>query len=297
MVTNFTIFITLRSNLIYISDDFKYGCTFCDQKFKWLTSLQLHTQSIHTQNKAQVECGHCFRRFTNQRTFERHQKIHKNVKYKCTLCEKVVSSRKDNIRRHIRHLHTEVDLSEMSEKIALIRDLKNIKNNSDDEMTISDSSHTKIGDVEGYILRESIEVARETCESTLQPPIINNRVNVIQSIGNPHKYKKPAVISVQETIIEQPHETLQENDSKTEPSLKKKRIVDKEPTTTFVGNSTAKLKYDPIQHYRKMLLGFSKDDDHPTPEGNIEEDDSSHKPQVFPVHWRKRTSQNFLFRR
>lgn len=294
------IFITLRSNLIYILDDFKYSCTFCDQKFKWLTSLQLHTQSIHTQNKTQVECGYCFKRFTNQRTFERHQRIHKNVKYKCTLCEKVVSSRKDNIRRHIRNLHTEVDISEMSGKIALIRDLKNIKNNSDDEITISDSSHTKIGDVEGFITRESIVVAGETCESTLQPPIINNRVNVIQSIGNPHKYKKTAVISVQETIIEQPetsqpHETLQENESKIEPSLKKKRIVDKE--TTAVWNSTAKLKYDPIQHYRKMLLGFSKDDDHPTHEGNIEEDDSSHKPQVFPVHWRKRTSQNFLFRR
>lgn len=295
MVTNFTIFITSWSNLVYISDEFKYTCTVCDQKFKWLTSLQLHAQSIHTQNKAQFECGHCFKRFFNRRTLERHQQIHKNVKYKCTLCEKVVSNRKDNIRRHIRHLHNEVDKSEMSKKIAIVRDLKNIENSSDNESTISDSSQTQVGDVDDDIICGNTEVVEETCESTSTQPVINNRVNVIQSIGNPLKYKNSVEIPFQQTILEQP-KTLQVNKSEIRLPPKKKPIDDKELNNS-VWNSTAKPKYDPIQHYRKMLLGFSRDDDHPTPEGSIEEDDSSQQTQVFPVHWRKRTSQNFLFRR
>lgn len=280
--------------LFQIPDEFKYKCSVCEQKFKWMTSLQLH-QTIHTQNKALVECSKCFKRFFNQRTLERHQRIHKNLKYKCTLCEKVVSNRKDNIRRHIRHLHTDVEKSEIADKIAMIRDAQNMQIDDDDDSTTSDPVYAQIDERVDDV--ETAEITPEALKQPSPPPVINNRVHVIQSIGNPNK-NQTAPPQVEQPPQSQPPEATkaQENELKLPP--KKKPIAEREPSSSSsVSLPTAKPKYDPIQHYRKILLGFSKDDDHPTHEETIEEDESEQEPQVFPVHWRKRTSQNFLFRR
>jgi hypothetical protein len=58
-----------------------------------------------------------------------------------------------------------------------------------------------------------------------------------------------------------------------------------------------KPKYDPIEHYRK-ILGITKDDDDDDDEP-ARIDESTHEEETTTpfIHWRKRTSQNFLFRR
>lgn len=280
MLNSFNIF----NNL----DEFKYKCTVCDQKFKWMTSLQLH-QTIHTQNKTLVECKQCRKRFFNQRTMERHQRIHKNLKYKCTICEKVVSNRKDNILRHLRHLHADVQKSELSSKIATVEDGStndlDADPDADDEVEDSSSSND--------VVIEMLEVV-ESPKAPTPPPLINNRVKVIQSIGNPLKHQQKEVYETPETLINpSPPPRPQETETEIILPPKKKATTVSQPSTS--SNTSAKPKYDPIQHYRKILLGFSKDDDPPT--DSVEEDESGQEPQVFPIHWRKRTSQNFMFRR
>lgn len=284
-------------------DEFKYKCTVCDQKFKWMTSLQVH-QTIHTQNKTLVECKVCFKRFFNHRTMERHQKIHKNVKYKCTLCEKVVSNRKDNIRRHIRHLHGDIQKHEISAKIETIVGADDMQFEEDmDSLNVEITSNEAQSDDDDndYSTVETIEAVQE---APAPQPVINNRVKVIQSIGNPNKHHQVIeatveILNVEETSKPQTPPTepdppplpIKPQETETEIKLppKKKAIALSQPSSS---TPAAKPKYDPIQHYRKILLGFS------TPiEDATEEEDVGQETQVFPVHWRKRTSQNFLFRR
>lgn len=281
------------NNHFLLSDEFKYKCATCDQKFKWMTSLQIH-QTIHSQNKTLVECSICFKRFFNHRTLERHQKIHKNVKYKCMLCDKVVSNRKDNIRRHIRHLHAEVQRSEISSKIVAV------ENNEIDQLDEDQTPTDDLEDETEMTENCSIEVNPRTPSPSSPPPMINNRVKVIQSIGNPNKHhetaSQPDTVKVNDPPSPSLPQKLQEKEIELKLPPKKKAIALSLPSTSSV--LTAKPKYDPIEHYRKILLGFSKDVEHPTSnEENIEEEEIDRETQVFPVHWRKRTSQNFLFRR
>jgi hypothetical protein len=245
-------------------------------------------QTIHTQNKALVECSTCSKRFFNHRTLERHQKIHKNIKFKCMLCERVVSNRKDNIRRHIRHLHPEFNKSEISSKIAELE--SNEKTNSEDEDDVDSgtSEQADLGTDNDLEKDDSVSfVIVEEPEKPPSPlPVINNRVNVIQSIGNPNKrQQEPPQLPQEEEKLEIPLPP------------KKKVIATIEPTTSVAAAPPPKPKYDPIEHYRK-ILGFSNDDDHTTTiEENHEEEEADEETEVFPIHWRKRTSQNFLFRR
>lgn len=257
-----------------------------------MTSLQSH-QAVHTETRTFVKCEICLKLLYNQRSLERHQKIHQNLKFKCTLCEKVVSNRKDNIRRHIRHLHNDVPRSEIASKIAIIRD---------DSKETSDDEHAPDIGLE-YHEPESIIIIEEIVKIPSPLPVINNRVKVIQSIGNPNKHQqipqtetKPVeIIDSVTTEPEPPQKPSQEIEIKLPP--KKKAIALSQPSSSS-SMTAPKAKYDPIQHYRKMLLGFSKDDEHPTTTEDIaEEEETDQEPQVFPIHWRKRTSQNFLFRR
>lgn len=251
-----------------------------------MTSLQMH-QTIHMQNKALVECKTCLKRFFNQRTLERHQKIHNNIKYKCMLCDKVVSNRKDNIRRHIRHLHPDFNRTEISTKIA---ELDKIQGNSedDDDEDSGTSEQADLGTDNDLEKDDSMSfiILEEPTKPPSPLPVINNRVNVIQSIGNPNKKREPSPPQ----LPQEPH------DDKIEITLppKKKAIATIEPATTSVAVAPQpKPKYDPIEHYRK-ILGVSNDEPSVTIEDHHEEDESDE--QVFPIHWRKRTSQNFLFR-
>lgn len=206
------------------------------------------------------------------------------------LCDKVVSNRKDNIRRHIRHLHADVARSEISSKIVMLE--SNESEQLDDEQTPSDDDAETTENC-------SVEVNPRTPSP---PPVINNRVKVIQSIGNPNKHHEVLTPPETETVnvSNPPSQPLPQPPQEIETEIKlppkKKAIALCLPSTSSV--MPAKPKYDPIEHYRKILLGFSKDDEQPTSnEENIEEEEIDREPQVFPVHWRKRTSQNFLFRR
>lgn len=249
-----------------------------------MTGWKIH-QTIHTQNKTLVECSVCYKRFFNQRTLERHRKIHKNVKYKCKLCEKVVSNRKDNIRRHIRHLHADVERTDISNQIGTIQNYIEIPAEEDD----LESTNVQIGgDEQNDLTAETSEFSHQTPKMPSPPPIIDNRVKVIQSIGNPNKHQLPATQHLTENS--------QGNEAENRLPPKKKAIALSQPSASSA--PMVKPKYDPIQHYRKILLGFSKDDDHsPSNDEIIVEEGIDQEDQVFPVHWRKRTSQNFLFRR
>lgn len=264
-----------------------------------MTSLQVH-QTIHTQNKTLVQCKICFKRFFNNRTLERHQKIHKNVKYKCMLCDKVVSNRKDNIRRHIRHIHHgEVDKSEITNKIEIVENRQNAQAEDDDEekiMQLGEHDSHEGDPVEVIIPPEPQEQFKETEQAELLP-VINNRVNVIQSIGNPKKIQQ--LIDETETTAEAQPPSPPTLPASQLPQIQEIKLPPKKKANLYQSSrsSAAKSKYDPIEQYRK-ILGISKDVDHPTSaDDGAEEEDHDQETQVFPVHWRKRTSQNFLFRR
>lgn len=153
-------------------------------------------------------------------------------------------------------------------------------------------------------------------------PFIDNRVRVIQSIGNPKKNSSFSELQINEakethSNKKPDRQTFLEEDttnSTSSPSNKNKLLLeeksmyhqhqtseDKLPSNTSrqVSPLAIKPKYSRLEHYRELLLGFSKDDKHNKTiiEDNTEEEEIEEDAQVFPVHWRKRTSQNFLFRR
>ena len=48
----------LKKHLVTHRDEYKYNCKICEQKFKWMTSLQLH-MSIHNGTKSSFQCSEC----------------------------------------------------------------------------------------------------------------------------------------------------------------------------------------------------------------------------------------------
>lgn len=81
----------------------------------------------------------------------------------------MISNRKDNIRRHIRHLHADINKSEIADLI----------------ITIVDPlvAETSVIDYD-----ERIKTPQTDENIPKPPPIVNNRVKVIQSVGNPNKH-------------------------------------------------------------------------------------------------------------
>jgi KRAB domain-containing zinc finger protein len=257
----------LRKHQITHKDEFKYACKTCDQKFKWLTSLQSHVL-IHTQNKATLQCTECLKCFFNARTLDRHKKIHEFVKYQCSICLTISSKRRDNILRHIRHLHQEIPKSEVIKHVKVIEEIQtNVEHIEIEEQQVEEIEIDDDDDSNVLIIDESIHEIQEEPEEPIEPPIIiSNRVNVIQSIGNPNKNVIEKLPEIQEPPKpqEEPHEI---------------QLPPKKKATA---------KYNPIEQYRKI---FGLDEPNETEQASIEES------QVFPDHWRKRTSQNFLFRK
>lgn len=218
------------------------------------------------------------------------------------MCEKVFSNRKDNIRRHIRHLHADVNKSDISQHIETVEDDDDVLQADDDDFESTDAQIGDDEEQEDITLQESLEfVDQPPITPSPPPPVINNRVKVIQSIGNPNKHHQSLVPpatekdTLEEALLPQLPQKPQDNETENKLPPKKKAIALNHSCSSA---TTVKPKYDPIQHYRKILLGFSKDDDSEAKsEDNIEEENIGQEDQVFPVHWRKRTSQNFLFRR
>jgi len=257
---------------------------------------------IHTQNKTMVQCKICLKRFVAQRTLDRHMKIHQSIKYHCKVCYSITSIRKDNIMRHIRHLHNEIPRNEISNYIITVEELnealnaKSIEQKNEEEIEVTDDDYDEGSD--RLIIDDSIEM--EQVIDDIQQPIFSNRVNVIQSIGNPNKsqQQKPQNIinnnnntSTDEPINLNKTETTLTNhlqlDNSNSNDHEKSEKADNE--IKLPPKKKAIAKYNPIEHYRK-ILGLSE-----TNTSSIESEKSPE--QVFPDHWRKRTSQNFLFRR
>lgn len=273
-----------------------------------MTSYQLHQTSVHNQSKSIYECNHCLKQFYNQRILERHQRIHLTTKFKCLLCDKVQSNRKDNVMRHIRLIHTEIPRGEISSQIVVIEEEQQ---NEEESLEIAIVFEKVVEPVDQ--LGPTNEVV-----SILLPVLTNNRACVIQSIGNvsPLKLRTPSPIDTSDkdkkepeiapldviVVPDSPIKDIQKNlppDEEVLPPAAKKvpeksLDLEKSPKPTL----NPKPKYNPIEHYRKML-GISTDNDpiDDDPVNAEESEDSSSIATSFPIHWRKRTSQNYFFRR
>ncbi|CAO1425999.1 unnamed protein product [Diamesa serratosioi] len=297
----------LKRHFVVHSDDFPYQCSICDQKFKWMTSYQLHQTSVHNQSKSIFECNHCLKQFYNQRILERHQRIHLTTKFKCLLCDKVQSNRKDNVMRHIRLIHTDIPRDEISSKIIVIEEEQRNEEGSMEIAIVFENTEEAVEDL-------SIPTNEEI--TIILPVPTNNRACVIQSIGNvsPLKLRSPSPVdkdkeeptnAAPEVFIvpDSPIKVIEKIQlppvDEIVPTAAKKaseipQDLEKSPKTAL----NPKPKYNPIEHYRKML-GISTDNN-PIDDDQVnaeESEDSSSIATSFPIHWRKRTSQNYFFRR
>ena len=236
-----------------------------------------------------------------------------DLRYKCILCVDVMSVRRDNILRHIRQMHQEIPASEVSSTIKAIHREKSVSENnsiiepSEDSMDNAHDSPSETIDIDEDInephsrdveILESVEI-EELVERA--PPVINNRVNVIQFVGKPTRELPvqtreiridPEIVEIMEDL---PIEIEDNNETISEPEIINLEKTDESQNAAesqmFINLPPVKPKYNPIQHYRKMLL-LSNDDenDHQQPEETETHDD-------HPVmHWRKRTQNNYLYR-
>lgn len=260
--------------IILISDEYKYSCNECNLKFKWMSSWQSH-KLIHNKLDINLKCKFCIKTFSNQRTLDRHVKIHKNIKFKCQICDKINSSRKDNIRRHIRHLHSDVDKSKVSDFIIEFQET-NFDNSIDDEKSSSEPE---------LEINENLKTSPIQLQK--QEQIMSNRVGVITSVGNPNKNLNSQIDNFQPPSTQPISNKTQETEIKLPPK-KNPIALNQTITTNQQQQQPVKPKYDPIEHYRKILLGAYKEDDHL-------DDEQEHEHEApTQIHWRKRASQNFL---
>jgi len=78
-------------------------CNFCQYKNAnkptWKTHMTVHfgIQSY--------ECDQCDKKFYTQAQLNIHYEKHEGIKYKCKLCEKYETGRKNNIVLHMRNIH------------------------------------------------------------------------------------------------------------------------------------------------------------------------------------------------
>lgn len=199
-----------------------------------------------------------------------------------------MSVRRDNILRHIRQIHHEIPASEISSAIKVIQ---REKDSSISNTVVVVEPSNNWNEPEPEIAIETIEIddpdIQEMDEEVVEsPPLINNRVNVIQFVGKPRQDPEFRIDPEIVEIIEDPPADLE--------------IISKEPLTIedsrkspmFLNLPPVKPKYNPIQHYRKMLLLSNDDDaDHQQQEETETQDD--HHPVM---HWRKRTQNNYLYK-
>ena len=206
-----------------------------------------------------------------------------------------MSVRRDNILRHIRQIHHDIPASEISSAIKVVqREKSNLVSNPVVESSSWDEPEPEtpietieIDDPDIQEIEEIHEIEVET------PPFINNRVNVIQFVG-----KSTIELPVQDREIRiDPEivEIMEDLPAELEPS-NSQSIPEDQPerpnSPIFINLPPVKPKYNPIQHYRKMLLLSNDDDtDHQQQEETEIHDD--HHPVM---HWRKRTQNNYLYR-
>lgn len=213
----------------------------------------------HSKQKSH-QCNGCGKKFIDQRTLERHQKTHSDdISYECTLCP-AKSNRKDNIRRHVRNLHSNSE-KELESILSIIIENFSKKQNLRDKKTenvyskgISDHSEVK---------RKSDETARAEASHIIPRAIVeieaveipkNNTTSVIKFAGRTNHAQESSLNennpnSVSSTI----HETNRTNEvpsyvSKTERKevAESENIVVAIDPITEMGPELPSLNYEPL---------------------------------------------------
>lgn len=97
----------LKKHMICHDEKKRFKCDYCDRYYARNNALKFHIVTAHEERQEyKCECGKVM---TSMQSLARHQIVHSTKKhFKCLPCG-LRSSRKDNLFRHIRTFHTEVD--------------------------------------------------------------------------------------------------------------------------------------------------------------------------------------------
>ncbi|GAB0097747.1 hypothetical protein DMENIID0001_134130 [Sergentomyia squamirostris] len=102
----------LKKHLLIHTNEKKFVCDVCGRKFTRNTTLKVH-RNTHEKKRPFIPCSFCGKTFVDARGFVRHSKTHSsNLTFNCSVC-KAVFKRKDNLRRHVKVIHPDVDLEEV----------------------------------------------------------------------------------------------------------------------------------------------------------------------------------------
>lgn len=158
------------------------SCSVCGNTFSGSSALKTHLLT-HSNTKTH-QCDRCEKKFIDHRTLERHQKTHSDeIVYECTLCT-AKSNRKDNIRRHVRNLHSNTD-DELKTILTKIFDNFSSKQNQKFEKT--DKNGASTATTSGSVDLETVTIL-ENNETTNVPK--NNTTSVIKFAGRMNQQKE-----------------------------------------------------------------------------------------------------------
>lgn len=146
----------------------------------------------HSNSKSH-KCDRCEKKFIDHRSLERHQKTHSDENFfECTLCS-AKSNRRDNIRRHVRNLHSssEQELQIILEKIVENFTIKRNRKSDKTKVMVPDTESLRRNDIEKYGVIESTEleivetecVAKDDDEISVLSEPMNNTTSVIKFAG------------------------------------------------------------------------------------------------------------------
>jgi hypothetical protein len=239
-----------------------------------------------------MQCQICIKAFSNQRALDRHKKIHQKLKYQCKVCTVIVSNRRDNILRHIRLLHADIPKNQLVDYIETIAE-ENEKNHQNivEEMKNETEKKLETDNLKEPVPEKNLSIVeRREDEAKKSEAPINNRVNVIQIIGNPNKNNRnqQQASSNKSSIAIDTTTTAATMEVK---SIDVKKQKSESNSPILPPKKKASAKYNPIEHYRR-ILGLTD----PNESLNKDERAIAQSEPVFIEHWRKRTSQNFLFK-
>lgn len=146
----------------------------------------------HSNSKSH-KCDNCEKKFIDHRSLERHQKTHSDENFfECTLCS-AKSNRRDNIRRHVRNLHSssEQELQIILEKIVENFTIKRNRKSNKTEQVFTDTESLRCDDSGKLAVVESTEleiietecIAKDEDEIMVINAPVNNTTSVIKFAG------------------------------------------------------------------------------------------------------------------
>jgi hypothetical protein len=285
-------------------------CESCEQQFSTRANMLEHAKKHG--RKTALECNICGKTFADRTTLSRHAKLHlAESGYFCKICN-MKSVRKDNIVRHCRSFHPgETDVvGRVEKKEKLIYSVIYITEPKVDnhvsviksigkpiEKLIADKddlmAEAKVVELNPTIApivaaSETITKPPETMKSSSESP---NNLDIYRAILSPYPTKP-----VEGSLL--PEKAIVSDI--TEMPLP---VVSVLPRGLKMNTEKSK-KYDPLEIYRKILEPSKNDDSNPGGVENAiilgnpknENGGSSSQFNFNEIHWRKRTSQNFMFK-